>query len=601
MLRSPLYFWPPLLSGSLWIFWGFQTLAYGQATTGVAPAPPLQAQALPAPETVLPPREAPPLVPGFLETDPLDDSVVPPAGPPTFISPEAIPEDSPTQFVVEDIRFLGNTAFSSEELNAVVEALLTQGPVTVAEIYWAAEQIAQYYYQAGYITTGALPEALLNPAGDLTFVEDGTLTFHVIEGSIEDIEVFGVNRLDEGYVRARLELTTQAPLQEQQLIDALQLLHNDPLIESVSVVLDGGTAVGTNTLQITVQEADSFTASGFVDNRRSPNIGSLQQGVQISEGNLLGLGDRLAMTYSRTEGSNAVGLSYTLPLNPHGSDLRLSYSYGRNRFITRPISLLDLESTSSTVDITWQYPLIRTPREEFSIGVTGSWRQSQVVFGESIFGFPLGFPTPGADADGRSRVTALRFFQEGFTRNEFEVFAARSQFSLGLGNTFGGTVNAEAPDNRFFSWRGQAQYQRLLAPDTIFQVQAGVQLANRPLLPVEQFGLGGSGSVRGYRQDFLLADNGAFVSAEVWLPIARLPDIDGLLQVTPFVDMGRVWNSDAETLLANDLASVGLGLRWQQGNLAARLDWGIPLIGLEGGDRTWQENGLHFSLTVSEL
>jgi hemolysin activation/secretion protein len=96
----------------------------------------------------------------------------------------------------------------------------------------------------------------------------------------------------------------------------------------------------------------------------------------------------------------------------------------------------------------------------------------------------------------------------------------------------------------------------------------------------------------------LLTDNGAFVSAEVQIPILRLSEIDSTLQVIPFVDFGVGWNSSGrENPDPNTLAAVGLGLRWSQGSrLSIRLDWGIPLVFVESGDRTLQENGLYFSL-----
>ncbi len=109
--------------------------------------------------------------------------------------------------------------------------------------------------------------------------------------------------------------------------------------------------------------------------------------------------------------------------------------------------------------------------------------------------------------------------------------------------------------------------------------------------------MGGLDSVRGYRQDFLLADNGAFAGAEVQIPILRLSQSRGVLQVVPFADFGVAWNNSRTNPDPNTLASVGLGLRWSQGDrFTARLDWGIPLVSVDSQNGTWQENGLYFSL-----
>jgi len=45
---------------------------------------------------------------------------------------------------------------------------------------------------------------------------------------------------------------------------------------------------------------------------------------------------------------------------------------------------------------------------------------------------------------------------------------------------------------------------------------------------------------------------------------------------------------------------IGLGLLWQMGdNFSARIDYGIPLIDVDSGDRTLPEKGVYFSLRYS--
>lgn len=197
-------------------------------------------------------------------------------------------------------------------------------------------------------------------------------------------------------------------------------------------------------------------------------------------------------------------------------------------------------------------------------------------------------------------MSALRFFQEWTYRSNNEVLAVRSQFNLGIG-ALDATINQDAPDSRFFWWQGQAQWVRLLAPNTLMLLRLNTQLTMTSLVPFEQFGVGGIDSVRGYRQDALLADNGVFASAELRIPVLRTSG-SGLLQVAPFADFGVAWNNSNRDNLpsntTNTLTSVGLGLRYSLGDrFTARLDWGIPLVGVDSTDkRTWQENGLYFSV-----
>ncbi|MEG4493206.1 hypothetical protein [Microcoleus sp. D3_18_C4] len=78
----------------------------------------------------------------------------------------------------------------------------------------------------------------------------------------------------------------------------------------------------------------------------------------------------------------------------------------------------------------------------------------------------------------------------------------------------------------------------------------------------------------------------------------RTRDKQGVLQVTPFVDFGHVWNPRGRAVLEpKTLLSAGLRLRWLYGERwNAGGGWGIPLIDIKLGDRSWQERGLYFSI-----
>jgi hemolysin activation/secretion protein len=128
-------------------------------------------------------------------------------------------------------------------------------------------------------------------------------------------------------------------------------------------------------------------------------------------------------------------------------------------------------------------------------------------------------------------------------------------------------------------------------------LRSELQIAADPLIPTEQFSLGGANTVRGYRQDALLTDSGFSATAELRVPIARLPQINGTLQFSPFIDFGTGWNTDGEDTEFNTLVGTGFGLLLQtEENLSARIDWGIPLINDDSEDDNLQDNGVYFQL-----
>jgi len=260
--------------------------------------------------------------------------------------------------------------------------------------------------------------------------------------------------------------------------------------------------------------------------------------------------------------------------------------------VESPFNALDIIAASRSYEVTFRQPLSQTATQEFALGLTASRRESDTALLDLPFRL-----SAGADRNGRTQVSALRFFQELTQRSSQQVLALRSQFSFGVA-PFALTANDNPADSFFLSWRGQGQYVNLLAPDTLFLFRADIQLADRSLVPIEQFGLGGQESVRGYRQDFLLGDNGVAATAELRLPILRVPEVQGVLQLAPFLDLGTVWNSSGKPNPSpNTLFGIGVGLRYQQSDrLTARIDYGIPVVSVGSNKRTAQESGLYFSI-----
>ncbi|NEO27218.1 MAG: ShlB/FhaC/HecB family hemolysin secretion/activation protein [Kamptonema sp. SIO4C4] len=502
-----------------------------------------------------------------------------------------VPEDIPGTIRVDEFEVVGNTVFSEAELDEML-ARFTQTEISFAELLQVAEVLTAEYEERGYITSGAFI-----PADQSISRENRVVRVQAIEGVVEEINIEGLNRLNADYIRDRIALASRPPLNRDRLLNSLQLLQLDPLVGSLSVNLSAGTRPGQSILDIEATEADATNFTFMVDNQRSPSVGTMRRVARFTHNNFLGYGDRFSVGYVNTDGSNTLdGLSYTIPLNARNGTLRFTHSRGRNNIIEEPFNILDIFSDSTTYQLTYRQPLYQTVQEDLAVGLTASWQESQSFLGlDNIGPFPL---SAGAENDGKTTVTALRFFQEYSRRTDNDVFALRSQFSLGL-DALSATVNeGDTPDSQFFSWRLQAQYLRLLAPDTILLLRSDLQLADQSLLPFEQFAIGGLSTVRGYRQDFRIADNGMFASVEVRIPVARLPEWDALVQVAPFFDIGTVWNTGNLNLDSpTTLSSVGVGLRFRMGSrLSAQLDWGIPLVEVDSSSNTLQEDGLYFSI-----
>ena len=550
---------------------------------------PVAAQSLPTGEPPSPTEPArPPLAPIEPETIPntptppleiepgLSEEATEGAGTPDVCSPLATSDE--VRFEAADIEVVGSTVLQSEI--AALVACYEGKTVALSDLFNLRSQITQLYIGKGYLTSGAFI-----PNNQLL---EGTLQVQVIEGSIESVQVNGLSRLRESYVQNRLR-GASTPLNQDDLRGSLQLLQLDPNIQTVNAELTAGSQPGRSLLILDLAEPKPFTLFTSTDNLRSPSIGSVGGNLSASYRNLFGIGDVIFVSYGLTEGLDLYDTRLTFPVNAADGTLSLGYSNSGSRIIEDRFRDVGIRSSTDTVSIGFRQPVYRTPSEEIALGLDFDWRRSQSFILDDVpFSFSVG------PEDGLSKVSALRFSQEWTKRSASSVLAARSQFNLGL-DIFDATTNATGPDGQFFSWIGQFQWVQQVSPKVLSLVKFNAQLTPDSLLPLERFSLGGVGSVRGYPQNQLVADNAVNASAELRIPLTLDPNI---LQITPFLETGIGWNNFTGNPESNFLLGTGVGLRWQATpNFFLRTDYGIPLIGISDRGSSLQDNGLYFSLT----
>ncbi len=508
--------------------------------------------------------------------------------------PNQLPEgdipESEVEFEIKEFKLEGNTVLKEAEVEAVFQKYRDR-PLTFADLLELETKLTRLYTDNGYINSG-----VVIPSQD---VNQGIITLQAIEGKIEEINVNVDGRLRENYIRSRLARGAKSPLNIEELQEALQLLQLNPLVESLNAELSVGRSRDRWTLNVDVNQGTAFDPVLFVDNNRTPSVGSFQRGFELNHNNVLGVADSLSFVFKDTDGSNDFDASYRVPFNSLDGTLGFRYRFIDSNIIEGDFDDLDIESETDEIEFTLRQPILLSANaestQELALGFEFSRQTNEV----SLLGEPFPDLSPGADEDGETNISALRFFQDWTKRTRKSVLAARSQFSVGV-DIFDATINEGAPDSSFFAWRGQAQWLRQLQSSSNINLllRSDIQLSNDDLVPLETFSLGGVQSVRGYRQDVLLGDSAVFASAEVRIPFYRWSNNQNSLSAVPFVDFGTVWsNSDEKDPEEDTLVSLGVGLRLDLiDTLSARFDYGIPLIDVPETGDSLQEDGLYFSL-----
>jgi hemolysin activation/secretion protein len=492
---------------------------------------------------------------------------------------------------VTEFRIVGSSVFSGQEL-AQVTAPYTGREITSEELIEVRDAITKHYIAHGYVSSGAIiPDQA---------VGDGVIEIQVVEGMLTAVSVEGTKHFRPRYLRERLELAMGRPVNIQDLEQRLQLIQQDSRIRRLRAQLGPGEVRGESLLGVAVEEESPYKLSFYAGNDQSPSIGSEGGQVRAAHENLTGNGDIFEAYFALTEGLDEWDVRYSLPVTPYDTILELHFRRSESDVVESPFDDLDLESESITYGVGVRHPVYRTPGAELWVGVTGELRRSQTF----LLGDGFAFPGSGADEDGKSKLSVLRVFQEWTLRGRNDVIAARSTLNFGLDifDASDDRVESSDPDGTFFSWLGQFQWahrlsERYRGSQVIFRTD--IQLSRDPLLAIEKFSVGGARTVRGYRENERVRDNGLVSSLEVRIPILRDPLGQDILQLAPFADFGRSWNEE-KTPSPKTLSSLGVGLRWKVSDRVFVAGyWGGRLRKVKRRGNDIQNNGFHLEAVIT--
>ncbi len=526
-----------------------------------------------------------PVRPGYLEQDrkPAVDFSLPPVA---RDSPIAVP--GAQSVLLQQVRFVGNTVISTEDLQAVVAPFVGK-EIRAAEIETLRQKVTLLYIDRGYINSGA---AL---ASDV--LDQGTLTLNIVEGRLKEVRLRGLGGLKERYVADHLDRGNEV-FNILTLGERFQLLVADPLFARMNGQLIPDAERGKAILNVDIERARPYQLNLTANNYRPVSIGAQSATIGGWVRNLTGYGDLFEASYQAPLGSGKAqrtSLGWRMPLNTWGTQVSLNYDAGASSVIEEPVQTLDIRSHLVGKDVGISQILSEALNHKLAIGLNRVVRENRTT----LLGEPFSF-VPG-EPSGTSIAKDWRFWQEYTQRWEQQVVALRSTFTFGENNQDDtGTAPGVALDRRYRVWLGQAQYaQRLLENGTQFILRLNVQKTSDRLIAMEGMSVGGVNTVRGYRENQLVRDIGTVINFELDWPMLADNANKRTLNLAPFYDRGRARNTNDTPAV---ISSIGVAARMRWKGLAidlaaAKRQFNSEPITKSGSNL--QDKGIHIQVSYN--
>lgn len=474
----------------------------------------------------------------------------------------------------------GSTVYSEAELNALAADLVGKD-ISAAAIYNLASKISAKYGKDGYLVARAIivPQAV-DP-------KHASIRLKVVEGYIETVSwPAEANRYRDVFTPCLNKIKAERPAKTKTIERCLLLANDVPGLTFSSTVKAGKNSDGGVELVVSLKERP-FSASVSVDNHGSKGRGPWEHVTSVTENNRLRLDESLTFTYAGSlEPKELYYLSgsYHQVLNSDGLafDMTAAYSHGWPGLTS--LKSLDFNSTSSSFEAGFSYPLIRSREQNLRISALG--------FVEDTKGETLG----STYSDDRLRGLRARFNYDQVDAwlgsiGQSQIITTVSQGFDGLGSTGNDNATASVANGRVDFTKLEfvaSRTQDLTHGFSLYGAFSG-QWSRTALLSSEQCGYGGKFIGRAFDPNELSGDLCASTVAEARYDLPVHGENLTQAQIYAFSDYANLHIKDAAASTKDDLngASLGAGLRLGWRDIAnADLYAAKPVSGRD--DKDWR-------------
>jgi hemolysin activation/secretion protein len=455
----------------------------------------------------------------------------------------------------------------------------------------ALEALEELYHARGYnVVTVQLPEQELN---------GGVVRLNVLQTKIGKVTISGNKAYSQENIRRSLPALQPGQTPNLTRVSANLKLANENPAKKIKLSLSGADADDQVDALVEVNDERPWKVMLNADNTGTDATGKTHAGVVLQHANLFGRDHVASLQYTTTvEHPDQVavwGAGYHIPLYALGDSVDLFASYSNVDSGIVSAGLFNLAVSGKGAVYGGRYNMILPRRGEY---------ESRLVFGADYKAFKNSVMLLGQDFGNDVTVRPVSLAYAGTLSKP----GSEANFSLSAVQNVAGGPRGEADDfNRarfgakasFKALRLAGAYSTALAGDWQARVIANAQVTGDALVPGEQFGAGGSTTVRGFNERDLSTDSGALLNVELYTP-DLCQKAGWQCRLLAFYDTayGKRNHALAGELTSTTISSAGLGLRFAMGSSASvQVDYGHVL---QAGDLTVNsKNKLHFRVGLA--
>ncbi|MDH5392669.1 MAG: BamA/TamA family outer membrane protein [Gammaproteobacteria bacterium] len=489
------------------------------------------------------------------------------------------------QFDVVRYEVTGSNAMSSAEVTNILKPYLGRH-YSLAGLSSAVEELERHLKKKGYSfhRVVLIPQSLRN----------GIVKLHIYEFKLGALKVSGNQYFSDENIKHSLPSLIEGQAPNTRLLNKSLSIANHHPDKSLQMIFKEGEK--QNTIDVELKVADKTPATGYVQlaNTGSENSGETRLGLGYQYSNLFNKDHVANINYSTsTEQPENVSqwvLSYSMPFYDIGDKLSFYYSDSKVESLTlfeNNPGLFDVSGIGSVLGMryTLGFLNIKSFKQKVTLGLDVKEfnnRISSADFGGAI-----------DESTVRSGPVSIEY--------EFSRPKGRSPFALSVSyhhnqiDDEAYLLQDRAPDTNWGLTRYRAQYDMPLS-DWLLRFKLSGQYADRALISAEQFTVGGSRSVRGYEEVAALGDRGHYFNLELWKKIKSSHLSGAVFYDSAQTELTELTDTNISAPLKNNLASMGVGLRWSWSRyLAVSAD--LAQVQQDFGETLKGDSKLHFNMT----